>query len=229
MQAVILSAGRGTRMGALTDATPKPLLSVSGKTLLEHKFDALPEEVTEIILVVHYLGDMIRERFGDSYKGKKIHYVEQEVLDGTGGALWRAKDILDGRFIVMMGDDLYSKEDIARVAHGDDWFLLAEERALHEKGKITLAEDGTIVDIEEGDHGEEMGLAGTNLFGIDSRVFSGELVPKSPGSNEFGLPQTVLAVAGKLGIPFRPVKTSTWIEITSPEDLMRAEKVLQAR
>lgn len=229
MQAVILAAGRGTRMGALTDTLPKPLLSVLGKTLLEHKFDALPEEVSEIILVVHYLGDMIRERFGDSYKGRQVHYVEQDALNGTGGSLWRAKDMLEGRFVVMMGDDLYSREDIARVAHSEEWLLLAEERALHEKGKITLAPDGTIADIEEGNHGSEIGLAGTNLFGLDTRVFSQELVPKSPGSNEFGLPQTVLAAARSLGIPFRPVETKTWIEITAPEDLLRAEEVLRAR
>src|SRR5215212_8859235 len=109
MQAVILAAGRGTRMVELTTEVPKPMLEVSGKTLLEYKFDALPEEVAEVIIIVGYLGSVIQRRFGGEYKGKKLFYVEQEELNGTAGALWHAKDILKDRFIVMMGDDIYTK------------------------------------------------------------------------------------------------------------------------
>lgn len=226
MQAVILAAGRGTRMGTLTEHLPKPLVEVAGKTLLEHKFDALPSDVSEIILVVHYLGDMIRERFGDSYKGVRVTYVEQDTLDGTGGALWRAKDMLEGRFIVMMGDDVYSREDMSRISTSPDWALLVEERALREKGKVTLRPDGSIDAIEEGNHGGEVGLAGTNLFALDTRVFDEPLVPKAPGSNEFGLPQTVLAAAKRLHIPLHPIRTTAWIEMTSPEDVVKTEKLL---
>src|ERR1700689_506521 len=109
MQTVILAAGRGTRMGALTESTPKPLLEVAGKTLLEHKLDMLPYDVDEVIIIVGYLGGEIQKRFGGTYKDKHIFYVEQEKLDGTAGALWQARSVLEGQFLVMMGDDLYAK------------------------------------------------------------------------------------------------------------------------
>src|SRR3989338_3733767 len=109
MQAVILAAVRGTRMKELTEGTPKALLEISGKPLLQYEFDSLPEVVDEVIIIVGYMGSMIQQRFGGIYKDKKIFYVEQDVLDGTAGALWRAKDILSDRFLVMMADDLYGR------------------------------------------------------------------------------------------------------------------------
>jgi bifunctional UDP-N-acetylglucosamine pyrophosphorylase/glucosamine-1-phosphate N-acetyltransferase len=95
MQAVILAAGRGTRMGKLTEHSHKTMLQVAGKTLLEHKFDVLPDDVAEIILVVGYLGETIRARFGDSYYGRKLTYVAQEnIVGGTMNALLQAQSIL---------------------------------------------------------------------------------------------------------------------------------------
>ena len=52
------------------------------------------------------------------------------------------------------------------------------------------------------------------------------MVRKAPGSDEFGLPQTVIEAAKKLDIPFRALKTDKWFEITSPEDLKKAEELL---
>lgn len=72
MKIVILAAGKGARMNDLTNMTPKPLLKYEGKNLLEHKLDALPENITEIIFVIGYLGDQIKEYFKDSYKGTPI-------------------------------------------------------------------------------------------------------------------------------------------------------------
>jgi UDP-N-acetylglucosamine diphosphorylase / glucose-1-phosphate thymidylyltransferase / UDP-N-acetylgalactosamine diphosphorylase / glucosamine-1-phosphate N-acetyltransferase / galactosamine-1-phosphate N-acetyltransferase len=72
MQAVILAAGRGTRMNELTTAVPKPMLDVGGKPLLEYKINALPPEVEEVILIIGYRGNVVRAHFGGSYNDKHI-------------------------------------------------------------------------------------------------------------------------------------------------------------
>lgn len=227
MQAVILAAGRGTRMGALTENTPKALLPLGGKTLLEYEFDALPQEIDEIIVIVGYMGGSIHDRFGGSWQGRDVLYVEQEELDGTAGALWRAKDILHDRFVVMMSDDLYAKEDVERCIQEKDWALLVQRRAeIRSKGKVEVDADGIILEVKEGDHGNVPGLLGTNLFVLDTRIFQCPLIPKAEGSDEFGLPQTAISAASMLKIPFRAVETDKWVEITTPEDLENAEEML---
>lgn len=230
MQAVILAAGRGTRMGVLTDNVPKPLLEVAGKSLLEHKFDALPEEVDEVILVVGYLGGKIQERFGGSYQGKRILYVEQEVLDGTMGALSRVKGILSDRFLVMMGDDLYAGEDIAQCIATPDWVMLVDDTSnMNAGGRVIVDESGAIINIEEGNHKGDPGLASTGLFVLDTRIFQYPMVAKVAGSDEFGLPQTVLAASQTSGIPFSAITSTFWIQITDSYDLVRAEAAINAR
>lgn len=230
MQAVILAAGRGTRMKELTASVPKPMLLVQGKSLIAHKLDALPDTVTEVILVIGYQGDAIKSAFGDAYQGKAIRYVVQEELNGTAGALWQAKDLLTDRFVVMMGDDLYAKEDVDACFASPDWSVLAEELpSMRSGGKIALDGNGSITAIEEGNHEGLPGLMNTNMLVLDPRVFEYPLVPKAPGSDEYGLPQTVLNASRESGIPLRPVTATFWIQITAPEDLDAAARTLAGR
>lgn len=224
MQAVILAAGRGTRMKELTDGVPKPMLTVAGRTLLEHKFDVLPEDIEEIILIIGYQGEAIRERFGDSYKGIPLRYIEQEHLDGTMGAVLLAREAIAGPFLVMMGDDLYSTDDIERMVGMTDWAMLVQPaESMGEGGRIITDATGAVTGIEEGDHRGTPGLMNTNLFRLDKRIFEYPLVPKAFGSGEYGLPQTVVAASMAGGIPLHAVSTHDWFQITAPEDLAKAE------
>jgi UDP-N-acetylglucosamine diphosphorylase / glucose-1-phosphate thymidylyltransferase / UDP-N-acetylgalactosamine diphosphorylase / glucosamine-1-phosphate N-acetyltransferase / galactosamine-1-phosphate N-acetyltransferase len=225
MQAVILAAGRGTRMGELTETLPKPMLPVNGKTLLEHKFDALPHDVDEIILIVGYLKEKIIDAFGDSYSGKKITYiVQQNIVGGTMDALLQAKDILKEKFLVMMGDDVYSKEDIdAVLTH--EWALLVQrvpDTAVG--GRVVMNADHVVTDIIEGGKGE--GMVSTNMYSLDIRLFDYPPVAKSPDSKELGLPQTIVAASKASGIPLHVVEATQWIQVTSPEDIQRAQMLL---
>lgn len=212
-------------MGPLTERLPKPMLEVAGKTLLEHKFDALPEDVHEIVIIVGYLKETIAAKFGDAYKGKKIIYVEQEnIVGGTMDALLQAKQYLTEKFLVMMGDDIYTKEDI-RAVLTHDWALLVQ-RVPDTKvgGRVIIDVDHHVTDIIENGEGE--GAVSTNMFALDPRIFDYPAVPKKAGSEELGLPQTVVAASKASGIPLNVVEATRWIQITNPEDLASATKLL---
>jgi NDP-sugar pyrophosphorylase family protein len=230
MQAVILAAGKGVRMGELTKDTPKPMLKILGKTLLEYKLEALPENITEIIIIVGYLADSITGHFGDSWHGKPIRYVHMkpEALFGTGFALAMAKKYLHEKFIVMMGDDIYSPNDIQKMLLAKNWALLVSKtNSMTRGGRVVLDEKGKVKDIVEGEnHGGGPGILYTGLCVLTPGFFRYPLV-KLPGKNEYGLPQTILQAVGD--IPIESIETTSWITITDPSDLQKAEEILKKR
>lgn len=231
MQAVMMAAGRGSRMGDLVKDRPKPMLEVAGKTLLEHKFVALPDVVDEIILVVGYLADVITNAYGDSYAGKKIRYVTQEnPVAGTMDALMQAKPLLTGKFLVMNGDNIYTREDMQSVLE-PEWATAVERTdSLGYAAKVSVADDGSVLDITEASfHTGGPGLGNLNLYAFDTRLFEHPLVPKGPGASEYGLPQTAVAASKVMNISFKAVEARFWIQIKDPRDLKRAEKMLAER
>lgn len=223
MQVVILAAGRGSRMKQLTDTLPKPLFSVAGKTLMEHKFDALPDSVTDIIIVVGYMGNMIRAKFGDSYKGRPIRYVEQTQLNGTAGALWSAKELLHDEFLVLMGDDVYDRRALAALA-ATSWSLLGiKSDNVVGVGKLEIDENNKIVRIiERQEHSGGPGVINTGAYMLDTRIFTYPMIPTHKGSDEYGLPQTIVAT----DIPLTLVVGDIWLQVNAPEDIEKAEHAL---
>ena len=106
MKLVILAAGKGSRMGTLGEATPKPILKYKGKNLIQHKLEQLPENIDEIIIVIGHLGEQIVETIGSEYNGIPVTYVWQKELLGTGHSLWTAKEYLkDSRVFEVFGLD----------------------------------------------------------------------------------------------------------------------------
>jgi bifunctional UDP-N-acetylglucosamine pyrophosphorylase/glucosamine-1-phosphate N-acetyltransferase len=123
MQAVILAAGKSTRTYPLTLTKPKPLLKVANTTIVEHSLQQLRGLVDEVIIVVGYKSEMIKEFLGENYLGMKIRYVLQEETSGNASALALTKDFINGRFILMFGDDLYSGADIKNILKFDNAIL----------------------------------------------------------------------------------------------------------
>ena len=141
MQAVILAAGKSTRTYPLTLTRPKPLLKVGNKAILEYNLDNLNGIVSEAIIVVGYKKNMIKEYFGKKYRGIKLEYVEQKQQLGTGHALLVAQNHVKGRFILMMGDDIYAGEDMeACIAPGDG--LVVEVLDSEGSARVTRTSSG---------------------------------------------------------------------------------------
>ncbi|MFA6560561.1 MAG: nucleotidyltransferase family protein [Verrucomicrobiia bacterium] len=119
LKAVILAAGKGTRMKELTQQMPKPMLEVAGRPVLEHILVGLRDAgVTDACVIVGYRGDVIRGYFGDGSRlGMRLIYVEQTVQNGTGKAPELAKDFVDrDSFVLSYGDILVTPENYRRMS-----------------------------------------------------------------------------------------------------------------
>lgn len=223
MQSVILAAGKGTRMGDLTKSTPKPMLKILDKPLLEYHLDSMPEEIDEVIIVIGYLGEQIREYFGDEWKGRKIRYANQrDDMHGTAGALHSAKDMLHDRFLVTMGDDLYRKDDLKNLLQHPLAILGLFTEDASSFGLITENEHHNLVSVVERPHGYTEGFINVGAYSLDIRFF--QYNPIQITETEFGLPQTLAVMS--TDYPVKVIKATAWQPVGNPNNLPEAEKFL---
>ncbi len=108
MQAVILAAGRGIRLGKITNKIPKVLVKINGIPFIINQLDALSQhkEIEEILIIVGYKKDLIKKEIGNEYKGIKIIYVENDKWKSTNNiySFWLALDLIKSSFILLEGD-----------------------------------------------------------------------------------------------------------------------------
>lgn len=117
-KAMILAAGRGSRLGGLTDELPKPMLRVAGVPLLEHTIRALVRcGIEDAVINLHHHPEPLMEYFGDGARfGLRLHYSREEELLGTAGAVKKVAPFFQGApFLVHYGDNL-TTIDLGRLA-----------------------------------------------------------------------------------------------------------------
>lgn len=107
---VIMAGGMGLRLRPLTENTPKPMIAVGGKPMVQHTIESLRAEGFEnFVLAINYLGDQIEGHFGDGSRlGVRITYVKEEQPLGTGGALSLLEGAFSSPIVVINGDVLMS-------------------------------------------------------------------------------------------------------------------------
>lgn len=225
MQCVILAAGKGTRLRPLTDNCPKPLVQVGEKMLLDHIVDALPTAVDELIIVIGYLGNQIKEHCGAEFHGRKVTYVEQIEQNGTAKALWLCKDLLRGRFLFMFADDIHGKKDIARVASFSRGMLTMTSDTPERFGVVVRNPNGTLAEMIEKPTHPPSNLVSTGVMVLDEHIF--EFEPETPVKGEYYLTEVIERYAKEY--PIAVVEEHLWIPIGYPEDIERAEKMLRLR
>jgi NDP-sugar pyrophosphorylase family protein len=154
VRALVLAAGYGTRLAPLTDALPKPLLPVRGRTLVELTLERLARAGCEAAAVnLHHLGGAIRDRLGESYHGLPLTYSEEPEILGTLGALAPLKDFFAGcdAVVVVNGDSLCRwpiarllRRHRARGAAATLLFAAGAPPALY-GGGVAIDRDGRVV------------------------------------------------------------------------------------
>lgn len=143
MRAMILAAGRGGRMGSLTEQTPKPLLRVGQHYLIEYAITALVRAgIREIVINVSYCREQIQATLGDGARyGVAIHYsIEEERLE-TGGGILHALPLLgNAPFIVLSSDVIseYALENLPQQPQGLAHLVLVSNPVFHPQGDFCL-------------------------------------------------------------------------------------------
>lgn len=228
MQAVILAGGRGTRLGALTQTIPKPLITVRGKPFLEWILLSLSQcGVKSFVLCTGYLQGQIADYFGNGSRWRiSISYSAEDEPLGTGGAIFKAEKLIRGPFLVLNGD---THNDID---YRDMWSTFEKHKI---KGLILVSEDpdrcyskNLTVDratwrVKE--YGDEPASA-RNYLDCGVKILSKEIfsfrVPKPP----FSLESEVLNLLAREGSLMAYPTDRIFFDIGTPERLRRAEELL---
>ncbi len=153
MKAIIPLAGRGTRLRPLTHHTPKPLLRVAGRPILSYLLDdVLALGVREFVFIVGYLEDELRRYIGEAYPDIVAHFVVQEVMDGTAGAIRLAEPWADEELLILFSDTLFDADLSLAQRLGDDdagvlWAMEVDD--YQRFGVIVTGPDGAMERIVE--------------------------------------------------------------------------------
>ena len=155
-KAVLLAAGRGTRMRDLTSNLPKPMLQVHGKPVLAHIVEGLKAaDVTDFLVIVGWYADVVRDFFGDGARfGVRVDYATQAVQDGTGRVVELARDFTDNdAFILSYGDILVEAKNYLRLsALSDDVEAIVSvkrDEDCSKGGAVFVNEKFDLIDLRE--------------------------------------------------------------------------------
>jgi bifunctional UDP-N-acetylglucosamine pyrophosphorylase/glucosamine-1-phosphate N-acetyltransferase len=225
MDAIIMCAGLGTRLKPITDTMPKPLVPIAGRSSLERTLGMLPDEVNHIILVVGYLAEQIEQKIGSEYQGREVTYVRQDVLNGTGGALRCAESaIRSDRFLVLMGDDLYAKEDLQELAKHDTSVLCYWGKVSGTLDAFQTDEVKRIIGLYRPEPGTEC-LLNTGAYSLDRHWFATDPVLVPGKTDEWSLPHAIPQLI-ESGHPVYAIEASFWMPVGTHEQLAEAEAKL---
>jgi len=220
MDAIILAAGKGTRLRPHTDTTPKPLLRVQGRPILDWIIGALPP-VERLVVVVNYLAGQIEDYLRTQPHVRDWATVRQAEPRGTGDALMSCKGAVSAeRILVLNGDDLIGRADLAALAAVPMGILAHPVDTPENFGVIFRNPDGTLKRIVE----KPKGLPAPQLANIGGYVFPKSVfeltLPLSP-RGEYEITDAVAQLAERGN--FRVVEAKYWLPIGTVEQWHAAQ------
>ncbi|HKI32430.1 MAG TPA: nucleotidyltransferase family protein [Gemmataceae bacterium] len=222
MDAIILAAGLGTRLRPHTLTTPKPLLPVRGRPILDWTLGALPGSVDRVVVVVNYLAEQIEAYLRRQRYFKEWATVRQAEPRGTGDALRCCRDqVRSDRFLVMNGDDLYGAADLAALAACPAGVLVYPVDDPPHWGIAFLKPDGTLEKLVEKPPLEGRRLANTGVYLFPREVFDIPLTLSPRG--EYEITECVTKVAERQ--PVSVVAAKFWLPIGNVEAWQKAQEV----
>ena len=233
-KAVILAAGRGTRMRELTADLPKPMIEVRGKPVLQYIVEGLRDAgVQKFLIVVGYRAEAVQNFFGDGSRYKiDIQYATQVTQDGTGRVVELAKNFAaNDPFVLAYGDILVDAANYQRVVDlaNDVEALISVTRGedVSKGGAVFVNEKMELVDLREksdgrtatSGRGEPFYNAGLYAFRPSIFDFTAKLKPSPRG--EYELTDAIRDLAQSEKKVQAIELTGAWADVRDPEILAR--------
>jgi dTDP-glucose pyrophosphorylase len=229
-KAVLLAAGRGTRMRELTADLPKPMIEVRGKPVLQHIVEGLRDAgARKFLVIVGYRADAVQNFFGDGTRYKiDIHYATQEVQDGTGRVVGLARDFVGASpFLLSYGDILVDPRNYKRLvdlAHDVEAIITVKRgEDVSKGGAVFLNERMEVVDLREktkpGEPTSPWYNAGLYAFRPSIFEFISKLKPSPRGEYELTDAIRDLARSGQKVQAFE--LEGEWADVRDPEVLAK--------
>lgn len=216
---MILAAGRGERMRPLTDSTPKALLQVGGKPLIQYHIEALVQAGMREIVVNHaWLGDRIVKALGNGHRyGARIRYSpEGWPAMGTGGGILRAMAMLGAQPFLVVNADVWTDFPFASLSaapRGLAYLVLVDNPPHHPKGDFTL-HDGLL----QSDGGPKLTFSGIGVY--RPALFAG----CRPEAFSLG---PLLQQAARAGLVTAEHYRGQWHDVGTPQRLRALDKLLR--
>lgn len=230
MKAMVLAGGMSTRLYPLTHQVPKPLVPLAGEAVTAHILRYLHSfGIVDVAMNVHYLAESIHEYFGDgSAYGVRLHYVHEEYLSGSAGALKLMESFFDDTFVVVGCDDLTDANLDALIAlHRKRDAIatigLVEMEQVDQYGVVILDDQGRIVRFQEKPApGTELShLVNTGIYCFEPEIF--KYIPANEfvdfGRNVF--PSLQARNEAFYGLP---LPGAYWCDIGTPSEYLRATR-----
>lgn len=226
MDGIILAGGKGTRMRPLTNTTPKPLLPVQGKPILEWSLRGLRPMVDHVLIVMKYLKEQIEAYMAQQTIFENYTLVEQlpEPL-GTGHALQCcAPHLRSTEFVVQNGDDLFGSASMLKLAQSPLGILTLPRMDQSRWGVVVTNAEGRVTRLHEkpaeGTYPTPV-QANIGAYKLNTSIFDYQLPLSVRGEYELTDYVTWLAQNGTV----QAVQADFWFPIGTPEELEAAQQL----
>jgi UDP-N-acetylglucosamine diphosphorylase/glucosamine-1-phosphate N-acetyltransferase len=224
---VILAAGEGHRMRPLTSHRPKVMLPIANKPIVEHlMLEAKAAGISEFVLVVGYCNEQVREYFGDGKKwGVSITYSEQRKQLGTADAIRNVEGAVDSNFLVINGDVIIGRDDIAKLKNKKSSTMsVIEVKDPRGLGIVELS-GGKVVSIYEKTAAPPSLMANTGMYLFTPEVFKAIAKTEKSSRGEYEITDS-LEILMNTARGLHYLELESWLDLSYPWDLLKANETM---
>jgi D-glycero-alpha-D-manno-heptose 1-phosphate guanylyltransferase len=229
MQAIVLAGGLGTRLRSVVPDLPKPMAPVAGRPFLAWILDRLVDAGFErAVLAVGYRHEVIRDHFGEAYRGMSLHYSIENTPLGTGGAIRLAADHATAPQVFVLNGDTYLALDYRA--------MLAKHQQSASRLSVAVCSVPDVsrygaLELETGQiHGfREKGCTGPGFINAGVYLLASEILHEIPAGAPFSFELQLLVPRVQALRPLAFITEGRFIDIGIPEDFARAQQLFSAR